>query len=74
MSDFFRNTNGFAQMMREALREFTLKNLKKILNECVAKEWLDKNPFANSKVKHIDPEVPHLSQHELALLEAKELN
>jgi site-specific recombinase XerD len=49
-----------------------IKNLKKILNECVAKEWLDKNPFANFKVKHVDPEVPHLSKHELELIEAKE--
>jgi len=49
-----------------------IKNLKKILNECVAKEWLDKNPFANFKVKHVDPNVPHLSRHELELIEAKE--
>ena len=49
-----------------------IKNLKKILNECVAKEWLDKNPFASFKVKHVDPEVPHLSQHELEVIEAKE--
>jgi Phage integrase SAM-like domain/Arm DNA-binding domain len=51
-----------------------IKNLKKILNECVAKEWLDKNPFVNFKVKHVDAAVPHLSEHELSLLEAKVFN
>ena len=49
-----------------------IKNLKKIIGECVIKGWLDKNPFVGFKVKHIDPKIPHLTIHELSLLAAKE--
>lgn len=49
-----------------------IKNLKKVITECVVKGWLDKNPFLAYKVKHIDPDIPHLTEHELATLEAKE--
>lgn len=40
-----------------------VKNLKKIVRDCVNKDWLDKDPFANFKVKHIDPKVPHLTSY-----------
>lgn len=48
-----------------------IKNLKKIIRECVIKGWLDKDPFLGYKVKHKDVEIPHLSAHELKLLEKK---
>lgn len=48
-----------------------IKNLKKIIHECVAKDWLDKDPFMLYKVKHIDPHVPHLSADELQRIEKK---
>lgn len=48
-----------------------IKNLKKIISDCVNREWLDKNPFLNYIVKHIDPKVPHLSAEELHLIENK---
>ena len=49
-----------------------IKNLKKIIHECVAKDWLPKDPFSLYKVKHIDPQVPHLSADELQKIEVKE--
>jgi len=48
-----------------------IKNLKKIIHECVAKDWLDKDPFILYKVKHVDANVPHLSAEELQALENK---
>lgn len=48
-----------------------IKNLKKIIGECVIKGWLDKNPFQGFKIKHVDPEIPHLTLHELSLFESK---
>lgn len=48
-----------------------VKNLKKIIRDCVNKDWLDKDPFSNFKVKHIDPKVPHLSAEELERMENK---
>ena len=38
-----------------------IKNLKKIVRDCVDKDWLDRDPFWRYKVKHTDPKVPHLS-------------
>jgi site-specific recombinase XerD len=49
------------------------KNLKKIIRDCVDKDWLDKDPFGRYKVKHVDPKVPHLSNEELKALEEKEI-
>jgi site-specific recombinase XerD len=48
-----------------------IKNVKKIVNTCVARDWLDKDPFARYKVKHIDPQVPYLSADELQRVENK---
>jgi len=45
-----------------------IKNLKKIIKECVMKGWLDKDPFMGYKVKHKDVEIPHLSAYELKVL------
>jgi hypothetical protein len=51
-----------------------IKNLKKIVRDCVEKDWLDKDPFWRYKVKHIDPRVPHLSAEELKRIEVKEIS
>jgi len=50
-----------------------IKNLKKVIRDCVDRYWLDKDPFLRYRVKHIDPKVPHLSAYELKLLEEKEI-
>ena len=50
-----------------------IKNLKKVIRDCVDKDWLDKDPFFRYKVKHIDPKVPHLSAEELKALEEKDI-
>jgi site-specific recombinase XerD len=50
-----------------------IKNLKKVIRDCVDKDWLDKDPFLRYKVKHIDPKIPHLSADELKTLEEKEI-
>lgn len=49
-----------------------IKNLKKIINECVAKNWLQKHPFLGYKLKTKRTERPYLSETELKNLEAKE--
>ena len=46
-----------------------IKNLKKVIRDCVEKDWLDKDSFWRYKVKHTDPKVPHLSESELKALE-----
>ena len=51
-----------------------IKNLKKIVRDCVDKDWLDADPFSSYKVKHIDPKVPHLTAEELHRLEVKEIS
>ncbi len=50
-----------------------IKNLKKIVRDCVDKEWLDSDPFYCYKVKHVDPKIPHLTAEELRRLEIKEI-
>jgi integrase-like protein len=50
-----------------------IKNLKKIVRDCVDNEWLDNDPFFRYKVKHIDPKIPHLTAEELHRLEFKEI-
>lgn len=50
-----------------------IKNLKKIVRDCVDKDWLDSDPFYRYKVKHVDPKVPHLNTEELRLLGTKEI-
>lgn len=34
-----------------------IKNLKKVISDCVTREWLDYNPLLSYKVKHIDPKI-----------------
>ena len=51
-----------------------IKNLKKVIRDCVDRDWLDRDPFWRFKVKHIDPKVPHLSADELESLKEKEIN
>ncbi len=48
-----------------------IKNLKKIIHECQAKGWLERDPFFGFKVKHKDADIPHLSSAELKTLEEK---
>lgn len=50
-----------------------IKNLKKIIRDCVDKEWLDNDPFFRYKVKHVDPKIPHLTAEELRRLEIKKI-
>ena len=50
-----------------------IKNLKKVIRDCVDKDWLDKDPFWRYRVKHIDPKIPHLSAVELKKIEEKEI-
>lgn len=48
-----------------------VKNLKKIVRDCVDREWLENDPFFRYHVKHIDPKVPHLSAEELLAIKTK---
>ncbi|MEO5996205.1 MAG: hypothetical protein ABIN89_05735 [Chitinophagaceae bacterium] len=50
-----------------------IKNLKKVIRDCVDKDWLNKYPFYNNKVRHTDPKIPHLSADELKAVEEKEI-
>ena len=50
-----------------------IKNLKKVIRDCVDKDWVDKDPFLRFKVKHTDPKIPHLSSEELKALEEKKI-
>jgi integrase len=50
-----------------------IKNLKKVIRDCVDKDRLDKDPFYRYKVRHVDPKVPHLSADELQALEEKKI-
>jgi site-specific recombinase XerD len=50
-----------------------IKNLKKVIRDCVDKDWLDRDPFDRFKIKHTDPKVPHLSEEELKAIEQKEI-
>ncbi|MCU7552858.1 site-specific integrase [Chitinophagaceae bacterium LB-8] len=49
-----------------------IKNLKKIVKECVAKGWLEKDPFMSFKLKAKASDRTFLTQHELDLLENKQ--
>ena len=48
-----------------------IKNLKKIVSDCVDKDWLGKNPFLRYRVRHIEPKIPHLNSDEIRLIENK---
>ena len=65
---------SFIQINRIAeLRWKIAVNLKKVVRDCVDKDWLDKDPFYRYKVKHTDPTIAHLSADELKALEEKEI-
>ena len=49
-----------------------IKNLKKIVRECVSKNWLDKDPFMAYKVKSKQTEREYLTELEIETLEEKE--
>ena len=49
-----------------------IKNIKKIVNECVAKNWLDKDPFIGYKIKTKHTERGFLNEFELKDIEEKE--
>ena len=51
-----------------------IKNLKKIIRDCVDKDWLDADPFYTYNVKHIDYKVRHLTSEEIKLLETKRVD
>ncbi|HMG91781.1 MAG TPA: site-specific integrase [Chryseolinea sp.] len=42
-----------------------IKKLKKIINLCIANDWIDKDPFINYKIKIRDTNRPFLVQDEL---------
>jgi len=50
-----------------------LKNLKKVISDCVNREWLDHNPLLNYKVRHVDPKIQCLTAEELELIERKKI-
>ena len=49
-----------------------IKNIKKIVNECVAKNWLDKDSFIGYKIKTKHTERGFLNEFELKDIEEKE--
>ena len=49
-----------------------IKNIKKIIKECVAKNWLDKDPFMAYKVKAKKTEREFLTELELQAIQEKE--
>lgn len=50
-----------------------IKNLKKIVHECVAKNWLDKDPFMAYKVKKKQTERQYLTEAEIQAIIEKEI-
>lgn len=50
-----------------------IKNLKKIVHECVAKNWLDKDPFMAYKVKKKQTERQYLTEAEIQTIIDKEI-
>lgn len=51
-----------------------IKNFGKIVRICIANSWIDRNPFANFKVKLKEIERVFLSKEELAAVENKIFN
>jgi site-specific recombinase XerD len=49
-----------------------IKNIKKIIKECVAKNWLDKDPFMAYKVKAKKTEREFLAEEELQAIHERE--
>jgi len=51
-----------------------IKKLKKIVRQCVANDWLDKDPFMSYKVKIRDTNRTYLTEEELNAIAAKKLS
>ena len=51
----------------------TIKKLKKIVRQCVANEWLERDPFMNYKIKTHETHRAYLMQEELAEMIEKEI-
>jgi len=51
-----------------------IKNLKKIVRQCLAKNWLDKDPFLGYKFKTRKTQREFLTELELQLLQEKEFS
>ncbi len=49
-----------------------IKNIKKVVKECVAKNWLDKDPFLSYKVKAKKTERDFLTEEELLQIQEKQ--
>ncbi|MEJ7736989.1 MAG: site-specific integrase [Chitinophagaceae bacterium] len=76
--DFARNFEFYLQAEKSLSINSSgkmIKNLKKviIISDCVDRDWLDKDPFYRFKVRHTDPQVPHLSAEQLKILEEKDI-
>ena len=50
-----------------------IKKLKKIVRQCVANNWLDKDPFMNNKIKIRDTHRTYLLEDELQILADKNI-
>jgi site-specific recombinase XerD len=50
-----------------------IKNIKKIVQECVRKKWLNEDPFTEFKIKKVDTDPTFLLDYELKAIELKEL-
>lgn len=51
-----------------------LKKLKKIVRQCVAKDWLDKDPFMSFKITLKDTHRVYLLDEELQIIISKQIN
>src|SRR5215213_2361855 len=51
-----------------------IKKLKKIIRQCVANDWLDKDPFTSYKIKTRETHRLILSEEELNVLASKEFS
>jgi Phage integrase SAM-like domain/Arm DNA-binding domain len=74
--DFIKNFEFYLQAEKSLSINSSgkmVKNLKKIVSDCVEKDWLDKDPFVRYRVKHIDYKVPHLTAEELKTIEIKKI-
>jgi len=48
-----------------------IKTLKRVVNVCLANEWITRNPFMNFKCSYKDPNRGYLSAEELSAIEKK---
>lgn len=51
-----------------------IKKLKKVVSECVANGWIERNPFANFKCKSTEGTREYLIDEEINLLASKDLS